>query len=270
MTLSDWPSLAGQIDLASRLCGEGGEACVARWLAVQRDRVDDPAFAQLFSDHIDLPGIASGDYNHRLVRTPRGVLLWSIRLYAQDLARPFVEMVAHTFEESTDGIAALVDAVASEWSAFTPLHLRLLLAPRAWDALARFRPDAALDMSVHVALHVEMECPDGRLTLVPFEDVDKAIALVAERYADVAAHDPDLARNIARPIPTTCAPGTRRDRCGPSRRRARSSAFSPWRRNGSREARCTRRWSPPPMLVAATPHRRRRLGPRTRTTQAAS
>lgn len=103
MSPHDWPSLAGQLALARRLHGDARGARVAGWLSLQRARVDDPAFARRFSDHIDLPGVASGDYNHRLIETPRGALLGGVRFYGRDVARPFVEVVAHGFEPTARG-----------------------------------------------------------------------------------------------------------------------------------------------------------------------
>lgn len=196
MTSDDWPSLAGQLALARRLFGDAGAARVADWLALQRAQVDAPAFARLFSDRIELPGVASRDYNHRLIRTPNGMLLGGVRFYGHDLARPFVEVVAHGFEPTAEGLVALADAVASEWSAFRPLRLRLLVAPDERDALARARPDATVDMTVHAARHADMAPPDGRVVLAAFDGADEATALIARRYADLAVREPDLVRNV--------------------------------------------------------------------------
>ncbi len=59
----------------------------------------DSDFARSFSDHVHLPGIASLDYAHRHIRTARGELLGGIRFYSRDTARPFVDVLAHSFDD---------------------------------------------------------------------------------------------------------------------------------------------------------------------------
>ena len=183
-----WPSLAPHLSLASSLFGERGEGLVRDWLAEHMARIDDPAFAKLFTDHIDLPGIEPADYKHRLVRTERGSLLGGIRFYGQDTTRPFVEVVAHDFGDWN----ALADAVASEWHPFAPLHLRTLGVHGH-----PLPPGAHVDMSIHLARYGDMAPPDGRVTLASFGDVEDAVAMVARRYEELGGDDPALARNIS-------------------------------------------------------------------------
>lgn len=188
MTPTDWPSLAPQIALAPRLFGSRGATLLGRWFDAQVDRVTDPAFARLFSDNIDLPGIAAADFNHRLVRTNQGSLLGGIRFYGHDLARPFVEVVAHSFTD----LHLLAICVSSEWSAFAPLHARLMTAPGS-----RFPAHAFVDMSIHVARYADMALPDTRVSLARFPAVDAAAGLVTDRYRDLATAQPSLAQNIS-------------------------------------------------------------------------
>ena len=185
---SDWPSLAPQAALAKRLFGPRGPALMGSWLDAQVGHITDRDFARLFSDHIDLPGIAPSDYNHRLVRAAGGRLLGGIRFHGHDLARPFVEVVAHDFE----GWGALQDCVAAEWRAFAPLHLRVLVTSGA-----AVPPNAHLDVSVHLACLRDMAPPDGRVTLAPFSEAEEAVAMVAARYRALAEIDPELARNVS-------------------------------------------------------------------------
>ena len=197
MDTKDWSSLAGQYALARRLHGNrDGPARMDSWFAEQRARIHDPAFAKGFADHIDLPGVAEGDYAHRLVRTSMGALLGGIRFFGRDVSRPFVEVVAHGYGEEVEGTAALVDAVASEWSVFGPQYLRLSMTPEAWAAFSANRPDAILDVTVHAARYDAMTPPDGRVTLEPFGEAKEAVEMVIRRYADLAETAPDLARNI--------------------------------------------------------------------------
>ena len=170
--MSAWPSLAALLPVAERL---GERDALAAWLAEQRGRVGDAGFAALF-DGIDLPGVARIDFAHRHVRTGRGDLLGGIRFFGQDVARPFVEVVAHGLD--LDRLRAVA---ASEWAAFSPLALRLLVPP----AVA-LPGDAALDMTVHAARMGAMAPPDGRARLGPIEPAE-AHRLVVERHEAMEA-----------------------------------------------------------------------------------
>ena len=90
----DWPSLDAHIELAQSLFGAGGPERVRAWFAAQLDRVTDPDFAQLFAEHIALPGVAEADFNHRIVERGGLRLLGGIRFFGGDAARPFVEAIA--------------------------------------------------------------------------------------------------------------------------------------------------------------------------------
>jgi len=183
-----WPSLADQGSVATTLYGDDGERLVAEWLDTQLGFVGDAEFAAMFSDHITLPGIASLDYAHRHIRTPRGQLLGGIRFYGQDVARPFVDVLAHSFTD----LAALADAVAAEWSPFWVRFIRLQHRPGIING-----DNVILDQTIHVARYDHMTPPDGRVRLTPLPDAGTAIDLVAARYADLAALEPELAGNIA-------------------------------------------------------------------------
>lgn len=193
--LGRWPSLAPQVSLAERLFGAEGPTLLSSWLAAEVGRIDDPAFAKLFTDHVSLPGVADMDYTHRHVRSKAGEMIGGIRFYAHDTSRPFVEIVAHSFADagpSGDDLDRLRDCVRSEWSMFAPLDLRLRVAPGGIN-----HPAARTDVTIHAARHRDMAAPDGRVRLEPFVDAEDAIAMVRDRYAHVAAHDADLARNIS-------------------------------------------------------------------------
>ncbi|MHC9293439.1 hypothetical protein ACRCUN_13285 [Mycobacterium sp. LTG2003] len=183
-----WPSLGDQIAIATSLFGERGPRMVGAWLAEQTARVDDLEFARTFSDHISLPGIRSADYAHRHLRTARGDLVGGIRFYSRDVTRPFVEVVAHSF----DDVAVLADCVNAEWAAFRPGCFRLRSRPGRITG-----PDVVLDVSIHAARHCDMTGFDGRVQLHPFADAQQAVDLVGRRYEHVAATQPALARNIS-------------------------------------------------------------------------
>jgi hypothetical protein len=155
--------------------------------------VEDTEFARGFHAHFDLPDAAQGDFNHRLLQTSGGKLLGGIRFFGGDVKRPFVEVIAHTFGGD---MAGLMDAVHSEWVGFAPLHLRLLLAPDEARDLMRSDLGFEKDLSVHVARHDQMRSDMGRISLRQFEDVEQAVALMLERYRDVAAADPALGENL--------------------------------------------------------------------------
>lgn len=201
-----WPSLSHQLALAERLYGEDGAGRIENWLRTQIDRIGNAEFARLFSDHIDLPGIASLDYAHRYVRTGVGSLIGGIRFYGHDIERPFVEVIAHDFgpgsgDDATldaETLSALARVVASEWSAFRPLHLRFRVPPGV-----ALLPNARVDTHVFVSRYGDMAPPDGRVRLVPFKDVhglsaaDVAMGMVGERFGAMERDEPVLRRNVS-------------------------------------------------------------------------
>jgi hypothetical protein len=188
--LTRWPSVNDQVTLANELFSPPtGEHKVAGWLAEQMSLVEDVGFAQEFAAHVQLPGIAPLEYAHRHVRSAHGELLGGIRFYARNTARPFVDVLAHSFND----LDALTDCVLREWSAFNVTYLRLRTKPRLWAD----RPDVILDQTIHVARYRDMAPADDRVTLHPFDDPEDAIALVNARYATLAATDHTLANNLS-------------------------------------------------------------------------
>lgn len=188
--LTRWSSLSDQVRLANELFGPSiGERKVASWLAEQMCLVEDVDFAQEFAAHVQLPGIAPLEYAHRHVRSAHGELLGGIRFYSRNAARPFVDVLAHDF----DDIDALTDCVLCEWSAFNAPYLRLRTAP----GLLADRPDVILDVTIHAARYRDMAAADGRVTLDPFDEPGHAIALVDARYAALAGTDPKLVSNLS-------------------------------------------------------------------------
>lgn len=183
-----WPSLADQLAVAADLYGATGLQLVTDWLGEQLGRVDDPAFARTFSDHVQLPGIEPAQYAHRLVTTTAGTLLGGIRLYNRDSRRPFVDVLAHTFTD----LDTLCGCVDREWSAFAPPYLRLCARPGALTGARTI-----LDVSIHAARYADMTPPDHRVGLHPFADADDAVGLIDERYRSLAVDDPPLARNVS-------------------------------------------------------------------------
>jgi hypothetical protein len=183
-----WSSLDEQRGLAATLFGARGEALIDDWLDEQVARVDDADFAEGFAAHVGLPGIASRDFNHRDVRTPRGRLLGGIRFYGRDVTRPFVEVCGHDFAHLDD----LRACVRAEWSEFAPKYLRVQALPGRVTGSG-----VVLDTTLHAARYRDMPAADGRVTLVPFDRVADAVTLVEQRYSDLAADDPDLRRNVS-------------------------------------------------------------------------
>lgn len=179
-----WPSLSAQRALAEAMFGATGRRLLAEWFAGELSRTDDAAFARSFADHIDLPGIGPDDYLHRHVSTRWGRLLGGIRFYGRDVSRPFVEIVAHSF----DDLDRLCDCVAEEWTMFAPRAMRLHAAP---DGLRH--PRVVLDKTIHAARCREMRVSAPQVTLEPFTRVEEALSLVAGRYRELT---PDLARNV--------------------------------------------------------------------------
>ena len=183
----DWPSLADELALADVLFGRHGYERLASWLEGEVARVNDTEFARSFSDHIDLPGVDADDYLHRRICTSAGKLLGGIRFYGRDISRPFVEIIAHSF----DDLDRLCDCVGREWSMFAPLALRLRTRPGRLSG-----PHVVLDESIHVARCCDMRPPSSHVWLEPFDRVEDAELTVHTRYQRLAADDPALARNV--------------------------------------------------------------------------
>lgn len=183
----DWPSLADELGLADALFDRRGEALVVSWLDGELSRVDDMQFARSFSDHIDLPGVHAEDYLHRRIRTSSGTLLGGIRFYGRIISRPFVEIIAHSF----DDLDRLCDCVTREWSMFAPPFLRLRARPGRLIGA-----NVVLDKSIYVARYSDMRPPASQVWLDLFDRVEDAEAIVNECYQRLAIDDPALARNV--------------------------------------------------------------------------
>ena len=183
-----WPSLIDQLELARVLYGPGGPVLVDQWLADQLGMVGNLDFAGPFADYIGLADVPAVDYAHRVVVSNRGELLGGIRFLGGDRTRPFVDVLAHSFDDEQ----ALADCVAAEWAVFAPPSMRLVVLPHK-----RPGADTVLDQSIHVGRVRQMSASDGRVELGRFSDADEAVALVAERYAALSTDQPDLAANIS-------------------------------------------------------------------------
>jgi hypothetical protein len=191
----DWafcqPPLALPAQVAIQIpapCDHVARVVLASWLEVEAARTSDRDFALQFSDHIDLPGISTDDYLHRNIHTPNGDLLGGIRFYRRDVNRPFVEVIAHGFES----LDRLRDCVRAEWSEFGPISLRLCARPGRISG-----PGVLLDQHIYVARCGDLRQSASPVSLMPFADADAAIDMVRRRYAHMATHDPDLARNVS-------------------------------------------------------------------------
>ena len=99
---------------ARRLPGTADDvAALGDWFERQRERTRERAFARLFADYLDLPGVVESDYLHRIVEADGLRLLGGIRFYGRDVARPFVELIAWTpLDEERSG-----DGSTSGWHA---------------------------------------------------------------------------------------------------------------------------------------------------------
>ncbi len=160
---------------------------VAEWLELQLSCIDDRGFGERFARHLRLSGHAAADFNHRLITFEGRRLLGGIRFYAMRADRPFVEIVAHDF----DDLHALRGCVAAEWAGFAPLSARVLVPP-GWSAMA----DAQVDMTIYAARYGDMPAPDGRVLLRSFDAPEAAIAMVEARFEVLRATNPQLARRV--------------------------------------------------------------------------
>ena len=200
-----WRSLAPIDSLAARLLGPvDGPAALDAWFERQLERTTDPAYARLFTAHLDLPGIADDDYLHRIVEAQGLRTLGGIRFHGQDPTRPFVEAIAWTSSGAPDqafdpwsanAIERLRAVVAREWRAFSPpcLRLQLVEGDGAADALPA---GWTTDVTVHAADTRAMAPDDGAVALAPFDDPADAVALVDARFAALQRDEPALARDV--------------------------------------------------------------------------
>ena len=200
-----WPSLRGQFALARRLFGAGGDRLVATWLAEQLAHVDDAAFADLFAEHLRKATIPARDYAHRVVDNDGLRLLGGIRFFNLDAARPFVDVIALNGAPQTtlpdresDAVwQRLRRAVSSAWAAFHPRRLRLLV-----PIDTTLPDDAETDLTVHAAAYQTMAdsgastTDETAVSVVPLDDLDVAVGMTEQRYAEVQRYDPDLAAAI--------------------------------------------------------------------------
>lgn len=180
-------SLNHQLGLAERLFPARGRGMVAEWLEQQLSCIDDRDFGERFARHLRLSGHAAADFNHRLVTFEGRRLLGGIRFYAMRDDCPFVEVIAHEF----DDLYALRRCVSAEWAGFAPLSARLLVPP-AWRGM----PDAQVDMTIYAARYADMPASDGRVSLRSFDTPEAAIAMIDERFEALRATDPHLARRV--------------------------------------------------------------------------
>ncbi len=187
--LNSWASLGPHIALAGQLFSDGSTR-VTDWLNTALLRTTDRNFSTLFTDHIDWPGATADDYLHLIVTLPDGKVLGGIRFFGGDVARPFVELIAHDLRPPVDW-AKIARAIAAEWQLFRPRSFRVFLT-----AAEEMPPEAQLDMNVHAAPYRAMAKPAAEVTLTQFPTVDAAIAMVRQRYDALATEAPDLARVI--------------------------------------------------------------------------
>lgn len=189
MNTALWTSLSDQLAVAEDLFGATrGHALLSAWLDEQEQRVNNLTFGNQFAQHVALPGVQAIDYSHRLVQSQRGNALGGIRFFRRDITRPFVEIIAHTF----DDLDQLREAVSAEWAAFHPQHLRLRTRPGRITG-----PHVRLDVTIHAAQYQAMSRPPTPVSLQPFDTADEAIAMVQGRFDDMKTTQPVLHHNIS-------------------------------------------------------------------------
>lgn len=188
MNTALWSSLSDQLTVAEDLFGvTHGRELLSTWLEQQEERVDNLAFGNEFAQHVDLPGIEAIDYSHRHVQSRRGEALGGIRFFRRDVTRPFIEVIAHTF----DDLDELRAAVSAEWSAFSPQYLRLRTRPGRFVG-----PHVHLDVTIHAAQYQAMNPPSTIVSLEPFDSADEALTMVQRRFDHIEISQPLLRHNI--------------------------------------------------------------------------
>lgn len=182
-----WPSLVHELALEIAIFGSSSNR-VKNWLDQQLSFLHDQDFARLFSDNIDCFDVEPSAYNHRLLKTHDGSMLGGIRFYGLDVARPFVEVIAHNFAN----LDALRIHVKEHWQVFSPQFVRL-------SAPAHELPtsDAVLDVSIHGAPYTKMAPPTADIVLSQDVQLDVLNQMVIARYERVKQDHQQLGRNIS-------------------------------------------------------------------------
>ena len=184
-----------------RLAGDGLAAGLAAFVGEPWRWQTDEAFATRYHAAILAPGTTPQDYLTRLLAVPGGTLLVGIRFRGEDLAWPFVEVLADHVPDP-----AIVPRVAAAFAAFRPRALRLWrLGPEGPDLAAW--PGAALDQAYWAgrasALREQARparCAD--LVVAPPAD-DGYWPLLEAAYAEFQAACPQLARDVTLEDPET-------------------------------------------------------------------
>ncbi len=168
---AEWPSLVDQLDFIGQFFGSAGQKqatdSLQRCLAAQIETAVQVDSYRRYS----VPGSAPADYGPRSVTARNGSVFGEIHVHRGDIAGPFVDVVAHSFEDLDE----LLAVVATEWSVFSPRFLRLQCRPGRIR-----RPNSLVWRTIYAARAVDMSDPDGCVELSRFRDVDDAVALASE------------------------------------------------------------------------------------------
>lgn len=190
--VEQWPSLRDQVVVAERLFGPSGPRMVGEWVAEQAGFIDDGDFAKTFSDHVHLPGIASMDFAHRHIRTPRGIC---------SVGSDFTRATSHARSSMSWHTASTTS---------TPDRMRtsrMVAVQRPLPACADSTPPAGRSAG-RVARQEHSRRPMSRhgtvrwprhTATVRYPEV--ALDVVADRFAQLAAADPALSNNLSPAAP---------------------------------------------------------------------
>ena len=166
--VAEWSSLADQLDFIEQFFGASGRVEAAESIRQSLSaEVDSAAQLEAHRRYV-VSGAVPADYGPRAVGTPRGSVFGQIHDRRVNIAGPFVDVVAHSFEDLDE----LRAAVACGWSVFSPRFLRLRTRPGAHR-----RPDSRVLRTSYAARCVDMVNPDGCVELSRFKNLDEAMVL---------------------------------------------------------------------------------------------
>ena len=166
--VAEWSSLADQLDFIEEFFGASGRAEAAELLRQNLSAEVDSAAQFEAHRRYAVSGAVPGDYGPRVAVTPLGAVFGQIHDRRVDITGPFVDVVAHSFEDLDE----LRAAVASTWSVFSPRFLRLRTRPGAHR-----RPYSRVLSTTYAARCVDMVNPDGCVELSRFKNIDEAMVL---------------------------------------------------------------------------------------------
>lgn len=136
--------------ILDRLGEEAVRDRIRREVEQELSRCTDDEFARGFYDYCKIEGTTPGDYKYRILNTPLGEAVASIRFIGGDLEKPAVFLIYRDFDlDTASDIQRVSEFIAFEYEDFTPKRIRWHI-PEIKDDLIKANPSIRGDL-VYVA-----------------------------------------------------------------------------------------------------------------------